>query len=514
MKLKARFLDFEAGGKKIIVLNKDDAEILGVKSLDRVIIKKGNKKLTALVDVSKKTVKQGEIFVFEEVKLALDLKEDDLVEVEPAKIPNSLEYIKQRIRGKILSQKEVEEIVKDVVEGNLSDVEIAAFIVALEYMPLSLEEAKYMTLAMVKTGKTLELNKKPILDKHSIGGVAGDKTSLLVVPIIASLGYTIPKTSSRAITSASGSADRAEALMPVNLSLEEMKRVVEKTNGCIVWGGALDLAPADDIFIRIERPLSIDPFLLPSIMAKKKAVNASHMVLDIPTGRGAKIKTIGEAKVLGKKFIELANMLNIKLKAVITRGEEPIGHTIGPNLEAREVLEVLMNRKYVPDMVEKACTIAGTLLELVNPKLDGYKVAMHAIKSGKAEAKLRQIIAEQGGNEKIKPEDLTTSEIYADIISKQEGQVLWLNNAALIQAARYAGSPKFKDCGIYIYKKVGEPVKAGEKLVRIYAKSEARLEKAISIIENEKAIGVGKRYKMLLDKVNGDVIRRTFHLER
>ena len=182
------------------------------------------------------------------------------------------------------------------------------------------------------------------MDKHSIGGAFGDKTSIILVPIIASLGYTIPKTSSRAITSAAGTADKVEVLTNVELELEEMKRVVEKTNGCLIWGGALHLAPADDIFIQVEYPLGIDPLLFPSIMSKKKAVGATHLVIDIPTGRGTKVKTIGDATLLAKDFIELGRMLGIKVNVAITYGEQPIGYTIGPALEAKEALEIFRER--------------------------------------------------------------------------------------------------------------------------------------------------------------------------
>lgn len=515
MMLKAKIIGLEAGNKPIAVLNREDAEYLGVRSLDRIKISFNGKSITAILNIAERIVPKGYVGVYNNIKQVLGLKENDRVEVEIAKYPKSIDYIKQRIKGKTLTKEEIYEIVRDVVEGTLNDVEITAFVLALEARELSLEEAKYLTLAMVETGKQLNLNKKPILDKHSIGGVPGDKTSLLVVPIIASLGYTIPKTSSRAITSASGTADRAEALMPVNLGIEEMKRVVEKTNGCIVWGGSLELAPADDIFIVIERPLGIDPLLLPSIMAKKKAVGASHLILDIPTGRGAKIKTIGEAKELAKRFIALTKELGIKTGVAVTYGEEPIGHTIGPNLEAREALEVLMNRKYVPDMVEKACKIAGSLINLVNPNVDGFALAFNAIKKGKAEKKLREIIAEQGGNPAIRPEELSYADYHADILAKKEGYILWLNNHALIQAARAAGSPKFKDCGIYLYKKIGEKVKQGDKLATIYSNSEIRLERAIKIIEEEKAIGIGKRAEMLIDLVkDGAIPKRTFYLER
>src|SRR5574337_1214602 len=216
---------------------------------------------------------------------------------------------------------------------------------------------------MVATGKQLHLRKKIIADKHSIGGVPGDKTTLLVVPIVAAAGLTIPKTSSRAITSAAGTADRAEMLMPVEIEVKEMRKVITECNGCIIWGGALDLTPADDIFVRAEYSLSIDPLLLPSIMSKKKAVGATHLIIDIPTGRGAKVKTIGEADLLAKDLIELGRKLGIHTQCILTHGEMPVGYTLGASLEAREALSVLMNKSNVPDLIDKACHLAGSLFE-------------------------------------------------------------------------------------------------------------------------------------------------------
>ena len=167
--------------------------------------------------------------------------------------------MRAKIRGERLREDEIKSIVKDVVERHLSDVEIASFVTALHIRGLSMSEIEALSKAMVETGKTLKLNKSPILDKHSIGGIPGDKTTILIVPIIAAAGFIIPKTSSRAVTSPAGTADRVENLCPVNLTIEEIKEVVNKTNGCMVWGGALELAPADDLFIQVEYSLGNRP---------------------------------------------------------------------------------------------------------------------------------------------------------------------------------------------------------------------------------------------------------------
>lgn len=513
MDLRVKFLGLEAGCKPIVILNTSDAEDLGVRSLGRVKLRHDGKESTAIVNTTHTVIKKGVIGVYECLRALMDLKDNDVITVETALPPISLEFIKNKLRGRKLTFKEIEEIVKDAVEGNLSEVELTSFVTALHNFGLDLDEATSLSMAMVKTGETLKLDRKVIVDKHSIGGVPGDKTTLLVVPIIASFDLTIPKTSSRAITSAAGSADRAEVLMPVNLDLEEMVRVVEKTNGCMVWGGSLHLAPADDIFVQVEYPLAIDPLLMPSIMSKKKAVGATHLVIDIPTGRGTKVKTIGDANLLAKDFIELGKKLSITTSCAITYGEQPIGYAIGPALEAREALENLM-RKTSTDLVDKATHISGILLEMMGHK-NGQKLALESLKSGKAEQKLREIISEQGGNPKIKPEDIEIGKHDLNVRSEKPGYVLWIDNTGLVELARAAGAPKDKGAGIILHKKPTYRVGKGEKLLTVYAENAAKLQRAQELLEEEVIIKVGDRMEMLIDEVKEvPVHEKAFILER
>ena len=514
MKLKSKFLELETGGKPIVIVNKEDAEELGIRGLSRIVIKAKGKKLTGIVNITTKIVGKGELGISESVGKILNLRDREEVEVEVARFPSSLQYIKNKLKGKKLSYEEIFEIVKDVVEGNLSEGEIASFVTALETKGLDLDEAASLSLAMVETGRKLELKKKIVVDKHSVGGIAGDKTTLLVVPIVAAAGLAIPKTSSRAITGAAGTADRAEVLMPVSLSIEEMERIVEKTNGCIAWGGALHLAPADDIFIQAEYPLTIDPLLLPSIMAKKKAVGSKFLVVDIPTGRGAKMKTIGEANLLAKDFIELGERLGIKTECAITDGEQPLGFTVGPALEAREALEVLMKRKKVEDLIDKAAHLAGIIFEMVGKK-NGYELALEILNSGKAEKKMREIIGMQGGNEKIKPEDIAVGDHKLEIVAERDGIILWLNNAGINDVARAAGAPKDKGAGILLNKKLNEKVSKGEKILTIYAEKERKLERANELLKENRIIGIGERREMLIQRVKEIPLhKKTFILER
>ncbi len=367
MILKAVFLGLEAGGKAVAAMNVQDAERLGVLSLARITIRFNGVEQAAIVHSSTELMQPGCIGVCRKVWTGLGLKEGLDVEVEIATFPDSHSF------------------------------------------GLDLDEATNLSMAMFRTGSSMKLDREVVVDKHSIGGVPGDKTTLLVVPIIAACGLTIPKTSSGAITSPAGTADRAKVLMPVDLNMAEMQEVVVKTNGCIVWGGSVHLAPADDIFVKVEYPLSIDPLLLPSIMSKKKAVGANLLVVDIPCGRGAKVKTIGEADLLAKDFLEIGSRLGIKVRCAVTYGEQPIGYAVGPALEAKEALQALMGRGSPLDLIEKATDIAGMILELAG-KSDGKRIAAEALRSGKAEQKMREIIAAQGGDPKITPEEIAIAD--------------------------------------------------------------------------------------------------------
>ncbi|MCS7114903.1 MAG: AMP phosphorylase [Nitrososphaerota archaeon] len=514
MELEAILLDLSAGGKRIVVLDDETADQLGVHSSDRVKITFKDNQIVAMVNVASNFPRRH-IGLYREISEMLRIKVGEKVKVQYASLPESLRYVQEKIRGERLQEEKIKAIVKDVVEHHLSDVEIAAFLTALYIRGISMDEVVALTRAMVETGKTLKLDKKPILDKHSIGGIPGDKTTLLVTPIIAAAGFVIPKTSSRAVTSPAGTADRVESLCPVNLSIDEIVEVVNKTNGCMVWGGALELAPADDIFIQVEYSLSIDPVLLPSIMSKKKAIGSTHVVVDIPTGRGAKVKTIGEAHMLAQNFIELGKALDIHVQCAITFGEQPLGYAVGPALEAREALETIMGNG-PKDLREKATGLAGMLLGMMGFK-DGKGAAEKILQSGKAEQKLREIIEAQGGNPKIQPEDIKIGNERVEVVSDRDGMVLWINSQYIAQIAREAGAPKEKGAGVKLKTKLGDQVKKGGVLFEIYAERSTKLEAALKLAEQLKPVGVGKKWEeqMLIEAVPPEIRHpKAFLIER
>ena len=501
MKLKVRSIYFEAGGKPIVIMNEEDAELFGLHALDRVRIKHKNKNLMVIVDISKKFVRQGEIVTNHEVNSILNLRGGEIVTLIHEPEPDSVFHIREKIAGIRLNTHKINSIVRDVVDRKLSDLEISAFITSLHIRGLSMDEIEYLSKAMVATGKKFIIPGKIVVDKHSVGGIPGDKTSMLVVPIAAAGGLTIPKTSSKAITSPAGTADRMEVLAPVDLRTEEILKVVKKTNGCLVWGGAIELAPADDAFIRAEYPLGIDPLLLPSIISKKKSVGAQYVVIDIPAGRGAKIKTVGKAHALAEDFIELGKRLGIHVSCAITYGGQPLGLSMGPALEAREALSTLSGVG-PRDLLEKVTSVSGILFEMVSAK-SGKKYALDLLKSGKANKKFREIIEAQGGNPRIRPSDIKIGDKHVDITSDIDGRVLWIKNAELSTIAREAGAPRDRGAGIQLVAKIGDKVRKGGKLFTIYSSNNLDLNEALKLAEEFQPVVVAKRLedKMLLDRI-------------
>jgi len=487
-KLTVKIIDVETGAMPVISLNEQFAKKNDVHKMDRILVKnvKG-KTLVAAVDTSETMIESHEVGVFEDVWKKLELKEGDTVELTPIGKPLSTKFIRKKMDNEELFRDEIHQIIKDIVEDRLTDVEMAAFVSASYMAGLSLQETEYLTKSIVETGGRLNLKKKLILDKHCIGGVPGNRTTMLIVPTITSLGLTMPKTSSRAITSPAGTADTMEALANVSFSIEELTTIVNKVGGCIVWGGAINLAAADDKLIRVRHPLALDPegMMLASIMAKKMAVGATHIIFDLPIGEESKLRYLGEARHLEREFKKLAERFKMNVDTVITDGNEPIGWGIGPNLEARDVLWVLRNDKRGPmDLRAKATMLTGKLLELCGKAREGDGIAMaeNQIKKGNSYRQMQRIIEAQGGDPNIKPEDLPLGEYTVDYVAEKKGKIVTLSNSAIAKIARAAGSPVDKEAGILLSKRYDQPVKIGEKIFTVYSRSERNIDRVMQLI--------------------------------
>ncbi len=497
IKEKVKIPGLDTSVKTLVILDRKDANALGVNPLDRVVLSKGRKKITCVVDVDDGTlVDSGEIVISNEVVKVLNVKEGDAVDVSRRGELISKKYIRKKIDGGVLNYKEYYEIVKDIVQRNLNDLELTSFIISMYIRGMAIQESANLSMAMVNVGDKLSFGKR-VVDKHSIGGIPGDKTTILVVPIMTSLGYTMPKTSSRAITDPAGTADREEVMFNVDLKLNKIKKIVKKTGGCMTWGGSLTLSPADDLIINIERPLRIDSVLLPSILSKKKAVGSKYVVIDIPTGPEAKVKSIREAAELYSKFKRIGWKMGMDIVGASTFAYQPLGHAIGPALEAREALENLMNPS-TPDLVAKATGLSAMLISHIEhiPFKKARERAMDALISGRAYKKFVEIARAQGAKV-LDPKKIAVGAHKKDIAVRASGYVNYISNRTIVTVAKIAGAPFDKGAGVYIHKKLGDRVSRGDTLMTVYSNSASRLDEAVS--SSSGAFKIGRKPKLPKD---------------
>jgi AMP phosphorylase len=499
MDLTARMIDLQTH-RRMILMHEKDAQEIGVLAHDWVEISSTSCKTIAFVDTTDSYLKPGEAGIFEDLLEIFQVAGGEKIQVFPARPPESIQYIQKQIKGHALTRNEYSAIMRDLVDHRLSEVEIAAFLLSEEFHGLSMNQIEYLTRAMVETGMVIDFE-RPCYDKHSIGGVPGNKVTLLIVPIVAAAGLLIPKTSSRAITSASGTADTMEVLANVEFDAIELKKIALRTSGAIVWGGKLGIAPADDLLIRVEHPLKIDPFgqMLASILSKKLAVGADHVVIDIPVGEGAKVAKVEEAQKVANSFVELGERFKIQLQCGITYGGQPVGHAVGPALEAKEALLALQG-KGPASLVEKSTALAGILLEMgfVAQQGQGKEMAKSILTSGRAWKKMQEIIDVQGGNPNVRPEDISVGEHRIAVKAPCDGFVTRVDNNAITAIARAAGAPKEKGAGITLNWKRGNKVKKSETLLEIYAQRASKLREAHNLALKMKPVTIEG---MLLHKI-------------
>ena len=489
--MKIRFLSWIAG-IPVAMLNRKAASEIGVHPKDRVSIKtlgRDFRSFTTIIDTVKSFVKKDEIVVSSEIKDILKLKSGQKVDVSLAEIPKSLEYIKNKLSSKRFSRDEIFEITKDIVSNSLSESEIALFVSAMYQKGMNFQETIYLIEAILNSGDRLYLNNKVIVDKHCVGGIPGNRTTPVVVSICASAGLTFPKTSSRAITSAAGTADVVETIAKVDFEMKDLKKIIQKTNACMVWGGSLGLVPADEKIIQIEKALKIDPKsqLLASIMSKKLAVGSNHILIDLPYGKTAKLQNRHKALALKKNFERIGKYFKMKLKCVLTDGSQPIGNGIGPVLEMMDIIKILDPEQRGPkDLEEKALFLSGEIFELTGKarKGKGIELAKQILYSGKAFKKFKEIIKAQKGSLK----GLKLPKFKKDILANKNGKVKYIDNHRISSLARAAGSPLDKSSGIYLHVHVGYEFEKGEKLITIYSESKSRLNEAIRFYKRERPI--------------------------
>lgn len=402
----------------------------------------------------------------------------------------AIDAIKKKLEGKTLSYNEIFAIMEEIANERLGPI-LTTYFAAASIQGFSDEELYYLTKAMVATGPRLHF-KGVVADKHSTGGVAGTRTTMILVPIIAAAGFQIPKTSSRAITSPAGTADTMEVVAPVTFTPKQIEGIVAKAGGCIVWGGHLGLAPADDVIIQVEEPLAFESFdkVVVSIMAKKIASGATHVVLDVPVGPTMKVQHKEDAEVIAGKFVFLAKKFGIQVTVDSNEIRQNAGNGIGPVLEAHDVFSVLEQRKDRPLALEsKALRLAGKLLDLCfadtpsKKHLKGEDVARELLVSGKAREKMREIIRAQGGNEDIDSTHLRAGRYAHELTSPRKGCVVGMHNKQITTICRVLGCPSDKKAGIELRRKLDEDVDKGDILCTLYSSDKWRLKESIETLK-------------------------------
>lgn len=411
----------------------------------------------------------------------------------------AINAIKKKLVGKELNYKEIYTIMDQISQQKLGDILTTYFAASGFSKGFSDDEIYHLTKAMVETGEKLHFP-GIVADKHSIGGVPGTRTTLIVIPIVAAAGYTIPKSSSRAITTPGGTADDMELIAPVNLTKAKILSVVEKTGGCIVWGGSFKIAPADDVIIKVEEALLFESYdkILISIMAKKVAFGSNHVVIDIPYGKSVKVHNLKDAESLKKKFVNLAHKFNIKIDVLIHKTEEPAGRGVGPLLEVKESLMVLeQDENRALDLEARSINLAGSLLELcladspvtkqkeIRDKYkNGYNWAKDILSSGLALNKMHQIIEAQGGKKNVTSQSLVPGKHSYIYTSPKDCVIESFDVKHITMIARLLGAPNQKKSGMYLNKKIGEKIKKGDPIVTFYSESVYNLKEAKDSLKN------------------------------
>ena len=468
----------------------------GFQALSKVELEDGGRRIYAVLNVvdDARIVTPGELGLSEPAFAQLAAREGRPVIVRHAEPPASMDSVRRKIRGERLELEDFRGVIRDITDNRYSKTEISAFLVATGQTEMDRDEVLNLTRAMIESGERLHWREPLVADKHCIGGIPCNRTSLLVVPIVAAHGMLMPKTSSRAITSPAGTADTMEVLAQVEIPLDTIRRIVRKVRGCIAWGGTARLAPADDVLISVERPLNLDSQgqMVASILSKKVAAGSTHLLIDIPVGPTAKVRHMREAQRLRKLFEFAGGELGIHLEVVVTDGRQPIGRGIGPMLEARDVMQVLQNDPRAPmDLRQKALRLAGRVLEF-DPDIrggDGFGVARDILDSGRALAKMNEIVAAQGKP----PGAPTPGRLRFDVLASADGYVTGIDNLQLARIARLAGAPMDKGAGIDIFKKIGERVRKGQPLYRVFSEFPADHDFARARAKKSTGYEIGRR---------------------
>jgi pyrimidine-nucleoside phosphorylase len=418
-----------------------------------------------------------------------------------------VDIIIKKKEGLKLSKEEIEFFVKGVTDGSIPDYQASALLMAICLRGMDKEETLNLTLAMVASGDCIDLSPIPKIkvDKHSTGGV-GDKTTMILGPMVAALDIPVAKMSGRGLGHTGGTIDKLESIPGFNteLSQEEFIRIVRDI-GLAVAGQTGNLVPADKKLYALRDvtgTVESIPLISASIMSKKLAAGADAIVLDVKVGSGAFMKTVDDAQKLAKAMVEIGTGAKRKTVAIITDMDRPLGKAIGNALEVKEAIEVLSG--HGPDDITEVCiTLAAKMLELagVGDFERCAELAKGTIKDGSALDKLRQMIKAQGGNEEVVNDTslFPTAQYTAEYKANSAGYISAIISDKLGMASMLLGAGRATKessidpgAGITLLKKPGDTVNAGEPIVILHANSQALFEASFKELDEAVRISVEK----------------------
>ncbi len=406
---------------------------------------------------------------------------------------NTVELIIRKRNGEKLSADEIEFLVDGYSRGKIPDYQFSAFLMAVYYKGMDAEETSNLTRSMLYSGRIIDLSiiKGAKVDKHSTGGV-GDKTSLILAPVVAAAGINVPMISGRGLGHSGGTLDKLESIpgFRVDLNLQQYKSVLKKC-GAVMIGQTANIAPADKkIYALRDVTGTIEsyPLITGSIMSKKLAEGIDGLVLDIKTGSGAFMKTMKEARELAETLIGTAKAFRKKVIGIITDMNQPLGNYIGNWLEVFESVEVLRGKK-VDDLLKVSTALSGAMIYLggkAGSIEEGVEISKELIKSGEAYNKLLEIVKLQGGDTSYL-ENLykyPKSKFNRSVVSSKNGYLKSVNNYEIGMAAMELGAGRMTKediidpkAGIVFHKKVGDYVKRGEVIADLFTDKKSSLDK-------------------------------------
>ncbi len=408
------------------------------------------------------------------------------------------DIISKKRHGKELDGDEINFFINGYTAGSIPDYQASALLMAIAINGLNDNETAALTAAMASSGDTINLSclGKLSVDKHSTGGV-GDKTTIIVAPIVAACGGKLAKMSGRGLGHTGGTVDKLEAISGYKTTLEADEFIsLAKENGIVVIGQSGNLAPADKkLYALRDVTATVDsiPLIVSSIMSKKLAAGSKNIVLDVKVGSGAFMKDLKSATVLAEKMVEIGKKCGRNTAALLSNMDKPLGSAIGNSIEVKEAVSVLKNETK-GELRELCLSLSATMLELCLgvPFEKALSLSTEALNSGRALEKFKEWIASQGGNtDFIKQPDLLKAADYCyAVVARESGYISRVNTEKIGVAAGLLGAGRAKKedkidfaAGIELQKTLGDRVEKGDIIAILYANEEKLFEASAEVFE-------------------------------